>query len=203
MTEDTRPAVRRATAADRARVARVLTTAFADDPVFTYLFPPAVSHRRARMEKMFGLETARSDKRSGTWLAGEDAGAAVWFPPGRWASTTWENVRDAPRWVRLFGRQLQLGGRARSDMEAHHRPLPDHWYLLYLGVEPRRQGAGIGGALMQPVLQECDRTGTPAYLEASCDRNRSLYARHGFVERQPLPLPAGGPTVFPMWREPA
>jgi hypothetical protein len=53
------------------------------------------------------------------------------------------------------------------------------------------------------VLEECDRTGTPAYLEASGERNRSLYARHGFVERDPLPLPAGGPTVFPMWRDPA
>jgi len=88
-------------------------------------------------------------------------------------------------------------------MEARHRPLGDHWYLLYMGVAPGRQGQGLGSALLRPVLDECDRTGTPAYLEASCERSRALYARHGFVERDALPLPEGGPTIFPMWREPA
>jgi GNAT superfamily N-acetyltransferase len=203
MAADPGPLVRRGTTADRVGVARLLATAFAEDPVFTYLFPPATSHRGSRMERMFALETARSGVRGGTWVAGEDVGAAVWFPPGRWTSTRWEDARDGARWVRLFGRQLQVGSAARSVMEAHHRPLPEHWYLLYLGVDSRRQGAGIGSALMRPVLEECDRTGTPAYLEASSERNRSLYARHGFVQRHGLPLPAGGPTVVPMWREPA
>ena len=203
MVEHTGAVVRRATAGDRARVAEVLATAFADDPVFTFLFPPTTSRRRARLERMFALETARSSRRGGTWTGAEGAGAAVWFPPGQWRSTTWEDVRDGLSWVRLFGRQARLGQQVRTAMEAHHRPLPDHWYLLYLGVAAGRQGQGIGSALLRPVLDECDRTGTPAYLEATCERNRRLYARHGFVDRDPLPLPAGGPTLFPMWREPA
>ena len=203
MDEDAGSAVRRATAADRALVARVLAAAFADDPVFTYLFPPGTSRRQARLQRMFALETARSEKRSGSWVADGGAGATVWFPPGRWRSTTWEDLRDAASWIRLFGRQLRLGQQARSVMEAHHRPLPDHWYLLYMGVEQARRGQGIGSALLQPVLDECDRTRTPAYLEASGERNRALYARHGFVARDALQLPDGGPTMFPMWREPA
>ncbi len=202
MVEDTGSVVRRGTAADRRQVARVLAAAFADDPVFTYLFPPATSRRQGRLQRMFDLEAGRSEHRGGTWVAGEGAGATVWFPPGRWTSTTWEDVRDGPSWVRLFGRQMRLGQKARAVMEEHHRQLPDHWYLLYAGVEPSRQGQGIGSALLRPVLEECDRTGAPAYLEASCGRNRGLYARHGFVERDPLPLPDGGPTMFPMWREP-
>jgi GNAT superfamily N-acetyltransferase len=203
MVENTGIAVRRATAADRVELGRILAAAFADDPVFSHLLPPAMSHRPARLQKMFTLEATRSEQRSGTWVAADGAGATAWFPPGRWKSTTWEDVRDAPRWIRLFGRQLRTGQKIRTDMEAHHRLLPDHWYLLYIGVEPGRQGQGIGSALLRPVLEECDRTGTPAYLEASCERNRALYARHGFIERDPLPLAEGGPTMFPMWREPA
>jgi GNAT superfamily N-acetyltransferase len=203
MVEDAGSTVRRARVADRPQVARILAAAFEDDPVFRHLFPPGTARRQARLQRMFELETARSEQRGGTWVAGQGSGAAAWFPPGRWRSTTWEDVRDAPRWMRLFGRQMGLGQKARSVMEAHHRLLPDHWYLLYVGVEPQRQGEGIGGALLRPVLEECDRTGTPAYLEASCERNRALYARHGFIERDMLQLPAGGPTVFPMWREPA
>ncbi|WP_216870743.1 hypothetical protein [Modestobacter excelsi] len=68
-------------------------------------------------------------------------------------------------------------------------------------------GAGVRRATAadrpRAVLEECDRTGTPAHLEASGERNRALYARHGFVQREPVSLPAGGPTVFPRWREPA
>jgi GNAT superfamily N-acetyltransferase len=203
MVADSGCGVRRATAADRGQVARVLAAAFADDPVFTFLFPTAMSRRPARLQRMFDLEAARSQQRGGTWIAADGAGATVWFPPARWTSTTWENVRDAAGWVRVFGGQMRLAQKARSDMEAHHRTLPDHWYLLYAGVEPGRQGQGIGGALLRPVLDECDRTGQPAYLEASCERNRALYARHGFIDRDPLPLPEGGPTVFPMWRDPA
>ncbi|SFU00893.1 Ribosomal protein S18 acetylase RimI [Geodermatophilus amargosae] len=202
MVHESGSTVRPATAADRAQLARILTAAFADDPVFSFLFPPVMPRREARVQRMFALEARRSEDRDGTWLA-EGAGAAVWFPPGRWRSTTWEDVRDGPRWVRLFGRQLRPAQEAGSVMESHHRLLPDHWYLLYVGIEPGRQGRGLGSALLRPVLAGCDRTGTPAYLEASCERNRSLYARHGFVERDPLPLTAAGPTVFPMWRDPA
>jgi GNAT superfamily N-acetyltransferase len=197
MVEDTGSVVRRGTAADRVQVARILAAAFADDPVFTFLFPPTMSYRQSRLQRMFGLEAARSEQRGGTWVAADCAGATVWFPPGRWTSTTWESLRDAPSWVRVFGRQMRLGQKARSDMEENHRQLPDHWYLLYAGVEPSRQGQGIGSALLRPVLDERDRTGAPAYLEASCERNRALYARHGFIERGRAAAVRGRPDHVP------
>jgi GNAT superfamily N-acetyltransferase len=202
MVHDTGSTARHATAADRAAVARVLAAAFAADPVFSYLFPVSIPRRAARLRLMFRLEAARSQRRGGTWITEDCAAAAVWFPPGHWASSRWEDLAQAPGAVAAFGRRSMLGTRARSVLETHHRELPNHWYLLYLGVEPGRQGRGLGSALLRPVLAECDRTGTPAYLEATGDRNRSLYARHGFVGRAPLPLPDGGPMVFPMWRDP-
>jgi len=42
----------------------------------------------------------------------------------------------------------------------------------------------------------------PAYLEASTERNRGLYLRHGFADRGGLRLPGDGPRMWPMWREP-
>ena len=194
--------VRRATAADRANLARTLAAAFADDPVMTFLLPPSIPRRQDRLRRLFSLDGARSERRGGTWITADGAGAAVWFPPGRWQTGPAENVREAPSWLRTLGRRTLLGARVRAVMEAHHRRLPEHWYLLYLGTEPGRQGTGLGAALLRPVLEECDRTRTPAYLEATSERNRALYARHGFADHQALPLPGGGPSLFPMWREP-
>jgi GNAT superfamily N-acetyltransferase len=91
--------------------------------------------------------------------------------------------------------------RALAVIQKHHPTVP-HWYLYYLATTAHRQSTGIGSALMRPVLQTCDEQGIPAYLEATTERNRALYLRHGFVPAEPLPLPRGGPVLYPMWREP-
>ena len=47
-----------------------------------------------------------------------------------------------------------------------------------------------------------DREGTPAYLDATSVGSKRLYERHGFRAGDPY-APAGGPPLWPMWREPA
>ena len=51
------------------------------------------------------------------------------------------------------------------------------------------------------MTKRLDRDRVPAYLEASCERNRELYLRHGFELRAELTLPEG-PTLWLMWRDP-
>ncbi|MFE7012043.1 GNAT family N-acetyltransferase [Streptomyces sp. NPDC057651] len=77
-----------------------------------------------------------------------------------------------------------------------------HEYLWMIAVDPARQGQGLGTALMEPVLDRCDREGVASYLEASSDRSRVLYERLGFVcTGSGIALP-DGPTMWPMWRDP-
>ena len=90
----------------------------------------------------------------------------------------------------------------RSALYTHHRDLPPHWYLLYIGTCPERQGQGLGSALLQAVLDRCDARRVPAYLESSCEKNVPLYRRHGFVEHGTLEPAAGCPPMTPMWRNP-
>jgi hypothetical protein len=52
------------------------------------------------------------------------------------------------------------------------------------------------------VLERCDREATGAYREASSERNRALYERHGFELVEAVRLPRGGPPMWTMWREP-
>jgi GNAT superfamily N-acetyltransferase len=70
----------------------------------------------------------------------------------------------------------------------NHVPEP-HYYLSALGVEPGRQGQGVGTALMRPVLDRCDRDRIPAYLETATERNLPLYQRYGFSIVEELTLP--------------
>jgi hypothetical protein len=83
-----------------------------------------------------------------------------------------------------------------------HHPHRSYWYLQFMGVTPGWQGQGIGSALMAPMLERCNREGVRAYLDATSERNKRLYERHGFQAKDPFAAP-GGPPVWPMWRQPA
>jgi len=54
---------------------------------------------------------------------------------------------------------------------------------------------------MKAVLDRCDEERTPAYLEASAERNRRLYERLGFEVQSSIALP-DGPSLWGTWREP-
>jgi hypothetical protein len=103
MVEDIRPGVRLATRSDQERLVRALASAFAEDPVFTFLLPPSLRRREARLRRFFALEAARGARRGGTWVSADGSGAAVWFPPGQWQSTRREDLLELPRWMAVLG----------------------------------------------------------------------------------------------------
>jgi GNAT superfamily N-acetyltransferase len=74
--------------------------------------------------------------------------------------------------------------------------------LAVLGTEPAEQGKGYGRALLEPLLERCDREAMPTYLESSSRRNLSLYEPHGFNVIKELKIGKNGPSMWPMWREP-
>jgi ribosomal protein S18 acetylase RimI-like enzyme len=61
-----------------------------------------------------------------------------------------------------------------------YHPQEPHWYLPMIGVEPARQGKGLGAALLRAALLRVDAEGLSAYLESTNPRNVPLYERHGF-----------------------
>jgi GNAT superfamily N-acetyltransferase len=180
-------------------MAAVLTDAFAGDAAIAATLPEQGAHRDRRLRRFFAQEVARSTGLGGAWTTADGDAAAVWYPPGRWEPGAWEVLRRLPGSLWTFRGHVGRASRIVTTLREHH-PREPHWYLAYLGARPDRQGAGLGSALVRAVLQQCDRAGLPAYLEASNERNRRLYRRLGFTEREPLPLPGDGPTLFPMWR---
>ncbi|MDR7277699.1 GNAT family N-acetyltransferase [Catenuloplanes atrovinosus] len=78
-----------------------------------------------------------------------------------------------------------------------------HTYLAFLAVRPAAQRRGLGSALLGATHAHLDQLGVPAYLEATGDRNRALYRRHGYTDYgAPFPVTRGGPLLYPMWRDP-
>ena len=76
----------------------------------------------------------------------------------------------------------------------------DAWYLAFIAVDPSKQGSGIGSFILKEALKMIDEKKERAYLEASSERNMSLYERHGFECIGKIQI-NDSPPAFPMIRE--
>jgi GNAT superfamily N-acetyltransferase len=185
---------------DAAEIAQVLARAFHDDPMFGW-FLPAEGSRQQRLRRFFVTELHHESLRQGAVEVaradGRVAGAAVWFPPGAPLGT---EVSALPGYLRAFGRRFAVVARYQSAAVSV-RPREDpHWYLAIIGVDPARQGHGVGAALLRSRLRRCDQERLPAYLESSNLENVPLYQHFGFRVAVPLGLPEDAPVVKTMWR---
>lgn len=196
-----RHVVRKVTPADVPSLSRAMARAFYDDPVVGRWCMADETRRMRRLERTFELFLHR------VYLPHDEChtteglvGGALWLPPGKWKLDGLEQLRLVARMAWVNGRAVARILQVLSFLEARH-PHEPHYYLQLLGVEPEWQCKGIGSALLRPVLERCDREGAAAYLEASSERNRALYERHGFEVVDEVRLPAGGPPMWPMWRE--
>jgi ribosomal protein S18 acetylase RimI-like enzyme len=191
--------VRRAAYADQAQLSEVLARAFDDDPVMRWAF----QGRRARErygDSFFRWSLWRFADQEVTWTTDDLAGAAIWALPDRWQASAGQ-IGRLVLWTALGtglrGPRIMWG----LDRVERRHPKDKHLYLAVLGVEPDRQGAGVGSTLLAPGLELCDREALPAYLETAKERNLAFYGRHGFEVTGELTLPKG-PPVWLMRREP-
>jgi ribosomal protein S18 acetylase RimI-like enzyme len=88
------------------------------------------------------------------------------------------------------------------DDVAFQQRRANHWYLLGIGVDPGRQGQGIGSHLLQPVFHKADAAGYYCCLETAKASNIPFYGYHGFEVVGELAPSDGGPRSWLMARPP-
>lgn len=193
---------RRATMDDARAIARLFAAAFQTDPVMDWVARPGPK-RAAGLERFFyWLLQGRAIPFGHVWMAEDASVAAAWLPPDAPASPGgfFEQLKLLPMFVRLCGfPRLARGSAMGAAMEKHH-PHDPHFYLAFIGVAPRLQGMGLGGAMLEATVKNADAAGAPAYLENSNPKNARLYERAGFVRRENI-APAGAPPLIAMWRD--
>lgn len=198
--------LRRATSADITQMSRVLAQAFRTDPWFSRLAAAGASAELGLRSMWVGVLRHVSNQLSHTFTTSDGAGVAVWTPPGQAGMSGFAAARIAAHLARLtgwHGLHVMVSELARLEKRrTQHVPEPN-WSLLAVGVEPGRQGQGIGSALIRPVLETCDRGRVPAYLETAEARNLPLFERHGFRVVEKVHLPRSDVRVWLMRRDPS
>jgi GNAT superfamily N-acetyltransferase len=166
----------------------MLARAFADDPLCLHLFPDeATRHRHLSAALTWNV---RYGLRYGEVLAtpgGLDGVVALLepseehFTPERLTASGYERIAESMReqdwwsfdveFARVFG---------VADARLHEATGADHWYLDVIGVEPSRQGMGIGSALLAEVNRRADAAGAPVALLTYQPATLEFYRRHGY-----------------------
>lgn len=187
---------------DLAAATAIMTTAFAQDPVWGgWAFPLSGAAARDAARSAYWRFMLKSGMRF-PWLrlTGGDEAAALWIPPGGDELTSDE--------VEHLGSLLRglVGDHAASFLEglelfdaAHPRDEP-HYYLSLLGTHDAFRGRGIGMALLEENLDRIDQERMPCYLESTNPANMRRYESVGFAKVGEFKLPGGGPSVDTLWR---
>jgi|CXWL01.1.fsa_nt_gi GNAT superfamily N-acetyltransferase len=184
----------------------VLARAFGDDPLFNYILPDAVK-RPPALTWFMTLAAKYGDLHGEVeTTAGTVEGNAIWLPPGETDVPMMRMIKVgmlAAPFKFGMGPFMRFMGILNLFEKLHHEAAPEpHHYLMVLGVDPPRQGRGIGSALMAPVLARADASGVPCYLETQKEINVTLYRKHGFEVVVEDDVPKGGPRYWTMKRPP-
>ena len=189
----------------RIHLAEILSSAFVEDPFYTFVFPDA--ERRTRLLPWLFNKLINYANHYGLVLVdSEYHGISIWLGPKHTRLLPLGVLRDG---LFLFPFKVSHLELKRSIMLAQvsnqlHRQAVStpHFYLEAVGVEPLRQGKGLGRALVQAGLFRADELNVPCYLEPHNPTNLGFYVSLGFNivgSKQAFP---SAPQVWGLLRTP-
>jgi ribosomal protein S18 acetylase RimI-like enzyme len=182
----------------------VLARAFANDPFFTHVLSDSVE-REGLMPPLMEAWTRYGLLFGEVYVtAGPIEASAIWLAPG--ART---EERRGQAGLTAVVSAFSDGARARYDAIVQHQgrireavPSVPHWHLPFIGVDPARQGLGLGSLLLRKGLSRVDQDRVECRLFTDEPRNVPLYLRHGFEIAAEGDVLDGGPHVRYMRRRP-
>jgi GNAT superfamily N-acetyltransferase len=154
------PVVRLAQRSDVPRMAATLSQAYPDYRWTSWALPE--DGRTQRLSRWAELWGGLVPVLAGTaWVTDDVTAAAAWEAPGTGplaADLQAVVDRDLPR---VFGARQPVV-LASERLGALGRPAEPHWWLTAVGTRPAYRRAGLGTAVLRPVLDRCDADGVPA-----------------------------------------
>jgi len=189
------PAIRAVQPAEVEDAWRTLTLAFSADPCTRYIWPKPGAFL-AGYPRLLQAVGGPNLERGRVFALEDFSAAALWLPPGVGPDS---DAIDVLIGETVDPERQAVAAQVGEGIDQHHPEAP-HWYLSMIGVDPARQGRGLGSALLAHCLDALvDAEGALAYLESSNPKNTPLYERFGFEVVGQI-QPADFPGLTPMLR---
>jgi GNAT superfamily N-acetyltransferase len=189
-----------ATLADVPALADVLARSFDGYPMITW--PLLIDDDAGeRIRDMFLWLDMDMTGEGWTWRTQDGAGVMALIPPEGAARMVELDRVTGPR---IGGLAPDGGARYSAFWDWVLAGFPDepNWFIDHLGVDPARQGDGVGSSLLRFALGKASADRLPLFLETGRERNVDYYTRFGFEVFHDDDAPGGGPHVWFMRRDP-
>jgi GNAT superfamily N-acetyltransferase len=200
------PIIRAIERPDLQPAGEVLAHAFRDYPFFKYCLGDADTYDRMapRMFASFVRWTMLYGK---AWTTNDLNAVALRQPPGTRAIGFWNALRSGLAFTFL---RMDSATRRRFTCtapivaETHKTIMGDqlHWHCWMMGVQPGRQGMGVGRRLMRYTFEQSDRAGLPCYLETFSESSVRVHESQLYSIRKVIEIPETPLTLYAMVRPP-
>ncbi len=194
----------RLTPAEFDEVIAMLVTTYDNHPHVVAVFPDAIC--RAKATRALFAASLNDGLRAGIVdivLDEKIVGVSIVYPPGTYPPPLWRVLRALPEWLQIAAispRGLLSLIQTKKVLDAL-RPKEPHYYGFCIGIDPSRQGSGIGNVLQDRMFDDAARDGSAIYVET---QKRSLFEwllSRGFTElHKQVEMFPGGPLTWSLWR---
>jgi len=191
------PAVTTAASGELDPVVHTLTLAFSTDPVMRWMLP-SPQHYLDHWPELITTYCGDAVGEGTAFRTADFSGAALWRAPGKGPDEERMGAFIAAH-IRPEIHEDFMG--LLAEMDRYHPHEEPCWYLAAIGVDPARQGEGLGSVLMKHANRLLDDARVLGYLESSNPANITLYQRHGFEIMGEI-RSGTAPVVTPMIRYP-
>ena len=189
---------------DTEMAAYVISQAFEDDPLISYVLPFKAT-RVKTLIKFFRLYGELGIKNQRGYGVGEPLQAvAYWKSPDQKNMSI--SVKSIGKLLPLLFTMYPIGYlRAKpilekiDSMHAQYANEP-HYYLDNIGVLPSARGRGLSSKLIRPFLDMADSQKVIAYTDTVTASNVPLYEHFGFECVEKSLIPRAGVTVWALRR---
>ena len=196
---------RQLTLSDVEQAAQVISHAFANDPLISYILPLRAT-RIKTLTKFFRIYGEINIKNNRAYGAGEPLqGVAYWKFPNQGSISV--SVKSLGKLLPLLFTMYPIGyirGKAIIEqIDSLHEKYADepHYYLDNLGIVPSSQGQGLSSKLIRPFLQMADEQKVIAYTDTVTESNVPFYEHFGFECVETSPVEKTGITVYALKRQ--
>lgn len=184
--------------------ADVISQAFMEDPLCTFMLPNQKT-RYGTLKKFFRLYSELNIKNGCGFGSGEPLqGVAFWLSPGRDELSI--SLKSLGKLLPLLFSSyapgyVRAGPILKYTDAMHHKYASDpHFYLDNIGVLAASRGQGLASKLIRPFLEQADAQGVIAYTDTVTRSNVPLYEHFGFECMEEASIGRTGITVWALRR---
>lgn len=162
--------------------AEILAKAFYDYPMFQHIFADKLNQENMKIFLRF--LTKYSVLYANVYASSSDMEGIILFSDFKdFKFSLIRSIRSGALSLMKIGADAgkRFNEFDRFTLETHKRLMKgDHQYIIFIGVDPSKQGQGYGSKLVLPVLKIAEEKGQSCYLETHGEKNVSFYNKLGF-----------------------